>query len=277
VWIYSELLFMDYSEFRKGKKLEEILSFQEVRTALRDHPKYGFLLDDEMFVNFKTILAELSSRAADSIKKEDKNANVVFTTAHGSKGKEFSEVIVAEDFFAPNDEGQIPDEECNLAYVAVSRAKERVHFTQPEVGEHPLHALFVEKRGEIEAKLQQPYLYRFPGGEEMTISRIGPLYQHVLRHPTDGTDGVFALDRPASAAQAGIDESGTLRCLRWYDPSIRKYAYIDPFGNDLPHSEIGELQMACNFMYAAGEGSNPSVWNKKKLKNEAPSPGSIPF
>lgn len=50
--------------------------------------------------------------------------DVILTTAHKSKGLEFDNVIVADDFkFGTNDWLDIPEQEINLLYVACTRAK----------------------------------------------------------------------------------------------------------------------------------------------------------
>jgi hypothetical protein len=57
---------------------------------------------------------------------EEKYADVIVSTAHKSKGREWSSVKIANDFREPMDEDGMPTEpvksECNLAYVSVTRA-----------------------------------------------------------------------------------------------------------------------------------------------------------
>ncbi|XP_064489501.1 F-box DNA helicase 1-like [Ornithodoros turicata] len=67
-------------------------------------------------------------------KFSEHNANIVFTTAHKAKGLEFDTVILSEDFFVgraglgqsyhPTRESD--REECNVLYVALTRAKRRL-------------------------------------------------------------------------------------------------------------------------------------------------------
>lgn len=63
----------------------------------------------------------------DSIgKKED--ADIILTTAHKSKGREWDHVVLADDFPPPNEETQLlPDQERNLLYVAATRAIKTLH------------------------------------------------------------------------------------------------------------------------------------------------------
>lgn len=60
----------------------------------------------------------------DSLKhmKRKENADITFTTAHKSKGREWSQVYLAEDFKNPDRDGKLPEQERNLLYVAATRA-----------------------------------------------------------------------------------------------------------------------------------------------------------
>ena len=58
---------------------------------------------------------------------DEKYADVIVSTAHKSKGREWSAVKIGTDFREPVNEDGTPTEpvksECNLAYVSVTRAK----------------------------------------------------------------------------------------------------------------------------------------------------------
>lgn len=60
--------------------------------------------------------------------KLDKNPTVILTTAHKSKGLEFDNVKIADDFKFSESQDllKIPEQEINLLYVAVTRAKEKM-------------------------------------------------------------------------------------------------------------------------------------------------------
>jgi len=57
----------------------------------------------------------------DSLKKKD-NADVILTTAHKSKGREWDQVVMANDFPEADEDGTLPEQERNLMYVAATRA-----------------------------------------------------------------------------------------------------------------------------------------------------------
>lgn len=61
--------------------------------------------------------------------KECKNPDVILTTAHKSKGLEFDNVIVANDFkFGEKELLDMPEQEINLLYVACTRAKKTLQL-----------------------------------------------------------------------------------------------------------------------------------------------------
>jgi hypothetical protein len=61
---------------------------------------------------------------------DEKFANIIVSTAHKSKGREWSSVKIAADFREPVNEDGTPADpvkaECNLAYVSVTRAKDQL-------------------------------------------------------------------------------------------------------------------------------------------------------
>jgi hypothetical protein len=62
-----------------------------------------------------------------SVTEEENEADVVLSTAHKSKGREWPSVKLASDFSASNSEGgPVSAEEVRLFYVAVTRAKEKL-------------------------------------------------------------------------------------------------------------------------------------------------------
>ncbi|KAM7451327.1 F-box DNA helicase 1 [Porites harrisoni] len=80
--------------------------------------------------NLDEIVQLLKSKA---VRKND-SADVIFSTAHKAKGLEFDHVRVAEDFLSGLDSGlylgELEDDEKNLLYVAVSRAKKSLRLSQ---------------------------------------------------------------------------------------------------------------------------------------------------
>ena len=58
--------------------------------------------------------------------KMKSDADITFTTAHKSKGREWSQVYIAEDFKNPDKSGKLPEQERNLLYVAATRATDKL-------------------------------------------------------------------------------------------------------------------------------------------------------
>ena len=58
----------------------------------------------------------------DASVSEDK-ADLIVSTAHKAKGREWDHVLIANDFKAPEEDAQPSRPEMMLAYVAVTRAK----------------------------------------------------------------------------------------------------------------------------------------------------------
>lgn len=121
----------NFSEI-KDKNILNFFSFEDfLEDAIEKKEKENFLYA-KLIINFKGNLI----RKLEELKKiETKNyeeANIVFTTAHKSKGLEFDQVIVGNDFIKfekINKQSIFCDkiiEEVNLLYVALTRAKKNL-------------------------------------------------------------------------------------------------------------------------------------------------------
>jgi len=64
--------------------------------------------------------------ALKQLKRRD-NADIILTTAHKSKGREWDQVVLADDFPEVGEDG-LAQEETNLLYVAVTRAVEKLNI-----------------------------------------------------------------------------------------------------------------------------------------------------
>ncbi|NRF83869.1 ATP-dependent helicase [Burkholderia gladioli] len=76
------------------------------------------------------LIEELKSRHDGTVTPKTLKGGIVFTTAHSSKGLEFDQVLLTDDFYELTDDKEIPlpadkipDEELNLLYVAATRAE----------------------------------------------------------------------------------------------------------------------------------------------------------
>lgn len=103
----------------KGVKHDSIISYAswgEMKEAAEEEPEIKRVLDIITQGKQELFLDSLKHMKA----KED--ADVTFTTAHKSKGREWTQVHLAEDFAVPNAKGNLPEQERNLLYVAATRA-----------------------------------------------------------------------------------------------------------------------------------------------------------
>lgn len=90
---------------------------ENVRKLLEKMPEYNYLVRyDEAFLE-----KYLNMRAKT-------NASVIITNVHQSKGKEYKNVIIGDDFFTRKNEYYCTDEEINIAHTAVTRAKNSILF-----------------------------------------------------------------------------------------------------------------------------------------------------
>ena len=105
----------------KGVKHDSVVPYatwQEMKEASEDEPELKRVINiinqgrHELFM--------------DSLKymKSKSGADITFTTAHKSKGREWKQVYLAEDFVDPDKKGNLPEQERNLLYVAATRAIE---------------------------------------------------------------------------------------------------------------------------------------------------------
>lgn len=67
--------------------------------------------------------AEMLIEAIDSLTTDETKADVIISTAHKAKGREWDRVRIAGDFPQPTEERPVSQAELMLAYVAVTRAK----------------------------------------------------------------------------------------------------------------------------------------------------------
>ncbi|MEC3915969.1 UvrD-helicase domain-containing protein [Nocardia sp. CDC160] len=104
----------------------EVQDYAENEDSGRDLKPFVDLIDEH---GVETVLSTINSIATD-----ETTADVVVSTAHKSKGREWDTVTVAEDYREPQPDddgnpGPIPSADAMLAYVAVTRAKRRLDRT----------------------------------------------------------------------------------------------------------------------------------------------------
>jgi superfamily I DNA/RNA helicase len=115
-------------ELKKGSKpfhdnIARFGSFPELLEYAKESVEIQRLLNTAMRADVQEFLSKLESNNLCS------NPSVILTTAHKSKGLEFDNVVVANDFkFGENDLLSMPEQELNLLYVACTRAKKKLQL-----------------------------------------------------------------------------------------------------------------------------------------------------
>ncbi|XP_073249885.1 F-box DNA helicase 1-like [Porites lutea] len=117
----------------RDKLIKHFSTFSALEKYARDAP------DPELLSKIKIVemhvekLEEIVQLLRSKVVRKNK-ADVIFSTAHKAKGLEFDHVRVAEDFLSGLDSGlylgELEDDEKNLLYVAVSRAKKSLRLSQ---------------------------------------------------------------------------------------------------------------------------------------------------
>lgn len=128
-------IILDIERLKNNKKhlilSDKIKAFRDITTMLQYYKNIG---DTELVSYIKLVnsyrgdmkkFMEIIRNGTTSLK----NADVLFTTAHKSKGLTFSQVELANDFYDPFERDgllkkNIKEEEMNILYVAASRAKD---------------------------------------------------------------------------------------------------------------------------------------------------------
>lgn len=112
-------------QLRGGKKVtHKDLACFETWDAVRD-----YVNNDAQGKDLKTLVTLVDRHGAGQIislltnQPHESAAQVVVSTAHKAKGREWDSVKLADDFDPVNEEGGLIDEEMRLLYVAVTRAK----------------------------------------------------------------------------------------------------------------------------------------------------------
>lgn len=218
---FTEVLGENFDVFKKNKTIHDVIDDERIRRILFQHQKYSFLLDSDSYENFVWLLSQLSSRAKGTISKKDKDATLVFTTVHGSKGKEFDEVYLGADIF--NIEDEVTEEEINIAYVAITRAIKSLNFLSLRDNDpHPLHDFFLDNMEDIEMILESKYTYTFPFGVSMEIEKkiFGDniLFLHTIKRE-DVILGAFMQENPIYSGRILYNNKEPLNTIIYSDKS----------------------------------------------------------
>ncbi len=257
-----------FKEYKKDRNLDELLQDDIACRAIAENGKINFLLDNEKYKSFVNLMDTLSPRSSDSISKSDELANFVFTTVHGSKGKEYKYTFVASDILKPDNDGIITQEEYNIAYVALTRTKGKLYFMEGKDGHpHPLNEFFLQNKERLLSILQKDYTYTFPYGVDMTISKVDSrrgdgLYTHTFKEQ-NGNMNLFMINEPISMGMVGYHAEESTMHIKFRDQD-RKPKLISFDGQD---TAINQKDNVTYYYYGVGKTKDTAILDKKKVKS----------
>lgn len=125
---------LKYPEFavRAPKDFAKFESWEELKETAENDPTYQKLVTLVEEHNIPQLLDEMDQYHVDSeINAKARIApHITLSTAHSSKGAEYDQVVLMEDFSIRNrrKENRLEPEEVRLLYVAVTRAKKAVNL-----------------------------------------------------------------------------------------------------------------------------------------------------
>lgn len=172
---------------------------------------------------------------------DESNADIVISTAHRAKGREWDTVRLAADFNEPYDQtGKLDTAEAMLTYVAVTRARDILDRRALNAAE----AGGIGFRNLVEQEEEDAAIHR-PVGEVAPVHRIA----------------LGAVDEAAAGA-----DSPPMNALNDGGPTVTRPPSLDdtltphpaPVDTDLPAELVGWLQ------YAKDAADNEAAWKKVK-------------
>ena len=127
--------YLDIHKLSKGrknemKKFKTFHSFNQFKTFATNVNDVELLSKIKIVEKYGAHVPELISRIRSNVVKDIKTADTVLSTVHKAKGLEFDTVVLMDDFPDFKEQGlqlkNVPEDEANLIYVAITRAKMRL-------------------------------------------------------------------------------------------------------------------------------------------------------
>ena len=135
-----------YLKEKKNDKItmDEIRDFdtiQELEEFAKDTKNQDYLNIIKFINTYGDNIFEINKKIKSRLTDNKKNADIIFTTTHKSKGLEYDQVIMADDFITKkelsNPKSKISPlrliEELNIYYVAASRVKKSIYMASLEL------------------------------------------------------------------------------------------------------------------------------------------------
>jgi F-box protein, helicase, 18 len=125
--LVGDRILRQFTSLAELKNAGDVTDDRELKFLVRVAEKYGRRIPK--------LVDELKRRHVDEVTPKALNGGIAFTTAHGSKGLEFDQVWLTDDYFDLVDDQEsilpavnVPEAELNLLYVAATRAERAIHL-----------------------------------------------------------------------------------------------------------------------------------------------------
>jgi F-box protein 18 (helicase) len=125
--------YLDIDRLRKGQKdkmqkFKNFASFDQLKSFAKNVDDIELLSKIKIVEKYE--VPGLIARIRGGVVKDLKQADTVLSTVHKAKGLEFETVVLMDDFpdFPGPDLRQVAEDEANLIYVAITRAKTGLHL-----------------------------------------------------------------------------------------------------------------------------------------------------
>lgn len=127
---YLDIYRLSIGRKSEMKKFKNFHSFNQFKTFATNVDDVELLSKIKIVEKYGDRVLELISRIRSNVVKNIKTADTVLSTVHKAKGLEFDTVVLMDDFPDFREQGlqlkNVPEDEANLIYVAITRAKQRL-------------------------------------------------------------------------------------------------------------------------------------------------------
>jgi superfamily I DNA/RNA helicase len=118
-------------------EIKEFDSIQELESFAKDTKNQDYLNIIKFINTYGDNIFEINKKIKEKITTSKEESNIIFTTTHKSKGLEYEQVIMADDFISKkeilNNKNNLSDEkikeEINIYYVAATRVKKAIKLS----------------------------------------------------------------------------------------------------------------------------------------------------
>ena len=127
---YLDIYRLSIGRKNEMKKFKTFHSYNQFKTFATNVDDVELLSKIKIVEKYGDRVPDLISRIRSNVVNDIKTADTVLSTVHKAKGLEFDTVVLMDDFPDFREQGlqlkNVPEDEANLIYVAITRAKMRL-------------------------------------------------------------------------------------------------------------------------------------------------------